>query len=328
MWSAVRTTIGRGLFSPAVESKVFTPAARRIATASAARAPPRPRGTLCVPLIQCTESTQTRGFAGTATAAVTKDTAATTKAKKAPAKKPAAKTKVAAKKPAAKKPAKKTTAAKKKVAAKKPAEKKPRKVKTDEEKKQLKVRELKKLALLDEPTRLPERSWVMYVSERIKGQKLNGDKHSMVSTMPSLSKDYKDLSEIELQRLRDSATKNIETNAVAYKAWVESHSPKEVAEANRARAQLKRLHPGFPPAKRECCRHMLFSPSRAGKGASSTAGPSLIAAKAIAAEWKALPESERQPFEEEAKTDFERYEKEVKSVLDRVVLKSSPPSSP
>lgn len=89
--------------------------------------------------------------------------------------KPAAKksTTAAAKKPAAKKASAKKAAPKKAAKAKKPAAKKaaPKKrvlkVKNPEEQRKLEIRELKKTALLHQPKRLPDRAWLVYVSQHI-----------------------------------------------------------------------------------------------------------------------------------------------------------------
>lgn len=107
----------------------------------------------------------------------------------------------APKKPAARRstrqsPAKRKTkkpAAKAKAAAPKG---RPRKPLTAEEKAKREIRELKKVALLKEPARLPDTSWVLFASQHLKGEKRGID---LASTMKSLSASFKALSASELE---------------------------------------------------------------------------------------------------------------------------------
>jgi hypothetical protein len=90
----------------------------------------------------------------------------------------------------AKKPAKKPKA--KKAAPKKPA----KKVLSDEEKLKLKIRELKKVALLGEPKKLPDRPWLVYLSQHTKGTKAEG---SLGSLAKQVSESFKAISAAELE---------------------------------------------------------------------------------------------------------------------------------
>jgi hypothetical protein len=113
----------------------------------------------------------------------------------------ATKTSATAKKPAAKKSKAATTksvAKAKKPKAKKKAvkaapKKRVRKVLTPEEKRKVEVRELKKTALLKEPKKLPDSTWLVYVSQHLKGEK------NVTEAMKQLAETYKNLSASEVE---------------------------------------------------------------------------------------------------------------------------------
>lgn len=108
--------------------------------------------------------------------------------------------KAAAKKPAkgAKKVASKKAAPKKTVAKKAAPKKRVRKVLSEEDAKKQKVRELKRVALLKEPVRLPDKSWLVYVSQHTKGTHTEGE--ALGDRAKQLSESYKNLpaSEVEV----------------------------------------------------------------------------------------------------------------------------------
>ncbi|KAL1891877.1 hypothetical protein Sste5346_007422 [Sporothrix stenoceras] len=263
-------------------------------------------------------------------AASPKKTATATKAKKtttkaAPKKKSATalaadKKKAAAekKKKAAAKAAATAAAAKKKAAlAKKKA------AQTPEEKARLQKKELKKVALLDEPRKLPETPWILFVTESTKGTKTEGSgKANLTRVMPELSASFKSLSPLEVQRLRDTAEKNRATNAEAYKAWVESHTASQVADANRARQHLNRLgktskHRNITDArqpKRAIASFSLFTKERWESG-EFTGRPLAEAARTLSAEWKNISSADRQHYEDLAKAEQNRYDKEYEAAF-------------
>lgn len=127
---------------------------------------------------------------------------ATAKKKSATAKKPAAakKTTTTTKKAAASK--KKTAKASKTKTAKKAAPKKKKKELTDEEKTKLKIRELKKKALLKEVPRLPANKWMLFFSQRMK-EELQGkspeERVPMKELAAKITSEYKALSAEQLE---------------------------------------------------------------------------------------------------------------------------------
>ncbi|CAK7211214.1 hypothetical protein SBRCBS47491_001039 [Sporothrix bragantina] len=255
----------------------------------------------------------------TAAGGVTKKAAAAAAAEKKKA--AAAKKKAAAAKAA-------EVAKKKKAAAKK-------KALTPEEKTKLQVRELKKVALLKEPAKLPEHPWILFIAENTKGTKTgDGVKANLGKIMPELSQAFKALSPLELQRLRDTADQNRAANATAHKSWVESHTAAQVADANRARTQLNRIaktkHRVIQDArlpKRPTSSFSLFTKERWATGEFS-GRPLAEAARTLAAEWKSLPQNQRQHYDDLAKTESEQYSREMENILGHPVGKASPSPSP
>ncbi|KAK1769779.1 hypothetical protein QBC33DRAFT_531956 [Phialemonium atrogriseum] len=251
-----------------------------------------------------------RGFAD-----VAGQPAKATTTKKAAAKKPAkGAKKVASKKAASKKTAAKKAAPKKRV----------RKVLSEEDAKKQKVRELKRVALLKEPVRLPDKSWLVYVSQHTKGTHTEGE--ALGDRAKQLSESYKQLPSSEVEHLQATANQNKLANDAAYKSWVESHSPEEIADANRARKRLKRdfkatskgLIKDERQPKRSLSSYLLFVKSRWQSGDLTGQHP-VEASKSMSGEWKALSDAERQPFIDGALLDMNRYVREKKSVLNQDV---------
>lgn len=125
---------------------------------------------------------------------------ATAKKKSATAKKPAAAKKTTTTKKAA--ASKKTAKASKSKTAKKAAPKKKKKELTDEEKTKLKIRELKKKALLKEVPRLPANKWMLFFSQRMK-EELQGkspeERVPMKELAAKITSEYKALSAEQLE---------------------------------------------------------------------------------------------------------------------------------
>ncbi|KDN71141.1 putative HMG box protein [Colletotrichum sublineola] len=173
---------------------------------------------------------------------------------------------------------------------KKPGPTKRVKVLTPEEKEKLDVRKWKKLALLPDPKRLPTNKWMVYV------------------------------------RLQEKADENKLINNANYKAWVESHTPQAVAQANLARLHLRKARGRAIPAPirddRQPTRppnaYMLFVKSRWASGDFADL-PLLEASSRIGEEWKGLSESRKGTFRDLAKAESDRYARESLNVLGRVV---------
>ncbi|KAK4128389.1 hypothetical protein N657DRAFT_19948 [Parathielavia appendiculata] len=254
-----------------------------------------------------------RGFAEAGRPKKTSKAATSKVAKKAAAKKPATKKKTATKKPARK--AKKAPAAKKAkpVKAKKPL--------TEEEKVKREIRALKKTGLLkEEPARLPENPWLVYSSQRVKKAYLElGPDLNLPDVMAGLASDYKALSTAEMEELRAVCAQNKIANKTALRNWLDNYTPQQIHEANLARKQLRRKHkiqtrptfddPRYP--SRPLNSYAAFVKSRfhvSGINDPTSAKSTLLR---IASEWKQLGAEERKAFEEIAKTDSDRFAKEM-----------------
>ncbi|KAM0332361.1 hypothetical protein ACHAQA_002638 [Verticillium albo-atrum] len=232
-----------------------------------------------------------------------------------------------------------TKAAPKKAATKKAAKPKP-KPKVKKVKKELTpeaqlakdVRELKKIALLKEPKKLPETPWTILTSRNIKaGETSLGDRSR------ELSQEYKSLDAAESEQLKELAEKNKLANNAAYKAWVESHTPQEIHAANNARNALRRkLNKGKGTThrfairderlpKRATTAYNLFFKARWASGEFSGSVPE--STRRIADEYKQLSSVEQQVYEDLATADYERYSKEVLNVFNKDVKRKSPSPS-
>ncbi|KAI2640506.1 hypothetical protein GGS26DRAFT_586509 [Hypomontagnella submonticulosa] len=234
------------------------------------------------------------------------------------------------------KPAKKT---KSRATSKKTTKPKPktnptrrRKELTPEKKAILEKRELKKAALFTEPKLLPDSPWKVFFGQWVKERA--GNREDVKTKTAGVSQAYKSLSASESQRLASIAEQNKLSNNAAYKAWVESHTPIQIKTAINARQRLKKKY-NFPPKKvfkpirdsrlpkSPTSAYSLFTRAR---WASGEFGNKTIpeAAKQIGSEWKSLPDTERQSFQDLAKAARDHYVKEVDSVLHRTVRSPEP----
>ncbi|KAI0842072.1 hypothetical protein F5Y06DRAFT_258931 [Hypoxylon sp. FL0890] len=245
-------------------------------------------------------------------------------------------TKATASKPKSKAKAKAKSKSKTKSAKSKPALRK-KKVLTPEQKAALERKILRETALFTEPKPLPDNAWRVFVAEQTTNKPNNP--LELGTRMSQLSQQMKGLPASEQQRLATTAQQNRLSNAAAYKAWVESHTPVQINSAIKARQLLKRKY-GIPKSslktirderlpKKPTSAYSLFTKARWASG--ELAGLKVTeAAKEIGRQWKALPETERHAYEDLSKSNSEHYDKEVQSVLHREVRRrpSRVPDSP
>ncbi|CAI7675634.1 unnamed protein product [Penicillium manginii] len=113
------------------------------------------------------------------------------------------------------------------------------------------------------------------------------------------------------------ADKNRATNEAAYEAWVRSHTPLQIKEANSARRALARdptrktrlfLIKDDRQVKRPTSAFLLFTKERSfgGTDFKDMASTQVEAAK----QWHSLSESEKEPYVKRAAEDRERYYRE------------------
>ncbi|CZR61082.1 uncharacterized protein PAC_10978 [Phialocephala subalpina] len=247
-------------------------------------------------------------------------TTAKPRAKKGPAKK-------VVKKPlkrAAKKTVKRGRPALKKKPVKKPV--KAKKILTEEQKKKLAVKQERalikelKIKALTPPKQKPRTAWSIFVSKELANTA--GKPTERMGTLPDK---YKAISPSELESLNHIANQNKTANVVAYKQWVESHTPDQIRIANNARLALKKKlnkTSGYPAIKdsrlpkRITNARALFTKDRYASG--DFKGISLSdASKLLSSDWNSLSPSERKAYTDRAAADTQRYVQEFKTVFHR-----------
>ncbi|KAI1382172.1 hypothetical protein F4677DRAFT_401093 [Hypoxylon crocopeplum] len=220
----------------------------------------------------------------------------------------------------------KTKTTKSKATAKSGVKTRPRgRPQTPERKAIVERQKLKKTALFTEPKRLADSSWTLFIFEQTKNK--TGSPVDVRGRMASLSQAFKELPASEQQRLANVSEQNKLSNAAAYKAWLESHDPREINEAINARRLLKKKY-NFPPTQRVKTIHddrlpkkptSAFSLFVKARWASGDFANTRVrdSSKEIGQEWKNLPDTERHAYVELAKAGSDQYKKEVGTVLHR-----------
>ncbi|KAK4461053.1 hypothetical protein QBC42DRAFT_179435 [Cladorrhinum samala] len=185
-----------------------------------------------------------------------------------------------------------------------------------------KIAELRGKALLEEAHKAPISAWSLYatnnLSSMIKDYKAKGQ--GLKDVFTDLSAQFKALSPEEQEALNLQARQNKLANEASYKAWVATHSPLAIKEANKARTALKHLgvkskppihdprQPKFPHTS-----YILFFQERL-KGGHYENLPSKVAATTCAAEWRSMSEAAKKPYADAAKLDLERYRRESEAL--------------
>ncbi|KAJ5490252.1 High mobility group superfamily [Penicillium expansum] len=179
------------------------------------------------------------------------------------------------------------------------------------------IKELKTTALLNRPKLLPTSAFSLGFTEKlreIKGQYpakegfLIGVEHA------------KSLDPENKERLEAQARANVAANAAAYDAWVKTHTPLQIRDANSARLTLSRIGTKNYPSIRDDrlpkipnSAYVLFVKDRLdthvyrGKSGRDTF-------TAISEEWPSLPQSEKDRYHRLQIEDRQRYEREYEKV--------------
>ncbi|KAL4779522.1 hypothetical protein BJX76DRAFT_340525 [Aspergillus varians] len=240
---------------------------------------------------------------------------ATAEPSKAAASGESTKTKKAAKTPA--KPAKKS--AKKPV--KKPAKKRTKAPLTEEQKEKKKAKDLKKTVqqlketALKLPKSLPNSVWLLAITAKMAD--VGKDIQSRTEAFKKATQLAREISADERQRFADVADANRAANAAAYEAWVQSHTPLQILEANKARRRLAKINNKKVMlirddrlVKRPVSPWILFFQERRDKNTATVSDMT----QNVSAEWKSLPEAEKEKYREVARADRKRYEREYLDV--------------
>ncbi|KAJ9297222.1 transcriptional regulator family: HMG [Paecilomyces variotii] len=219
-----------------------------------------------------------------------------------------------------KKTGKKSTSSKKKelTPEEKEAKKEAQKAKAlKEEIKQLKI------TALQPPKQLPNSAFSVAFQEKlVSNPKAEGK--SQAQHFKDMTDEVKELPSYELERYAQIAESNKAKNSAAYDAWIKSHTPLQIKEANAARRRLKQLLGDAKSGKysllsddrlvkRNPSPWALFLKERFESG--DFKHMSLQEASARAGEeWKGLTESEKQKYYDLSKEDYERYAREHREI--------------
>jgi hypothetical protein len=179
------------------------------------------------------------------------------------------------------------------------------------------IKELKATALIRPPKRLPSAAYTLAICEKMR--EIKGE-YNHPELFLIAAERAKSISGDELQRLQAQAKANIAANSAAYDAWVKSHTPLQIKEANTARQTLSHLvKKNYSPIKddrlpaKSRSAYVLFVADRLNSGMyQGVHGRDSF--KAIGEEWKALPQSEKEHYHKLQVEDRERYEREHQQV--------------
>ncbi|KAJ5185668.1 High mobility group superfamily, partial [Penicillium cf. griseofulvum] len=179
------------------------------------------------------------------------------------------------------------------------------------------IKELKATALIQRPKKLPSAAYTLAVCEKMR--EIKGEYKHPEGFLVAAER-AKSISGDELERLQAQAKANIAANAAAYDAWVKSHTPLQIKEANTARQALSRLvKKNYSPIKddrlptKSRSAYVLFVADRMESGIyQGMHGRDSF--KAIGEEWKALPQSEKDRYHKLQVEDRERYVREYQQV--------------
>ncbi|KAL5045739.1 hypothetical protein BDW71DRAFT_208005 [Aspergillus fruticulosus] len=218
--------------------------------------------------------------------------------------------------------------------AKKPAVRKARKVLTEEQKEaraqRKKAEELKetkrklKATALQTPKLLPALPWVIAMKDKL-SEVDKSDSPSPKEAFSRATELARTASPQEKQRYVDQAAANKAANEAALKAWVESHTPLQILEANNARRRLAQLQGKRRVSlihddrlvKPPTSAWIYFFMEKRDKNALVVSDM----AQDVAVQWKNLPESEKAPYLEKGNADRARYEREYLEVYGQPVPK-------
>ncbi|CAI7666871.1 hypothetical protein PCG10_001916 [Penicillium crustosum] len=187
------------------------------------------------------------------------------------------------------------------------------------------IKELKATALV-RPKRLVTSAYGLAMTEKlqeVKGQYPVKEAWSIgVQHATSLSPQEK-------ERLQAQVDANRAANAAAYDAWVKSHTPLQIKDANTARLTLSRIGKKTYPAIKDDrlpkipqSAYIIFVTKR--METLNYEGKSVTEAiKVISAEWTELPQSEKDHYHKLQVEDRQRYEKEHQEVYGEPAPKSS-----
>ncbi|GAD96617.1 HMG box protein, putative [Paecilomyces variotii No. 5] len=188
-----------------------------------------------------------------------------------------------------------------------------------------------KITALQPPKKLPQAAFTAAFQEKLAATPKEEGK-SQVQHFKQVTDEVKDLPSYELERYAQVAEANKAENAAAYDAWLKSHTPLQIKEANAARRRLNQLLGDTKSrkyrqisddrlVKRAVSPYALFLKERYESGDFRHMSVQEAGTRA-GEEWKGLTESEKQKYYQLYKEDLERYQREY-----REIYGEEPPSS-
>ncbi|KAJ5379257.1 hypothetical protein N7509_012376 [Penicillium cosmopolitanum] len=182
---------------------------------------------------------------------------------------------------------------------------------------------------LKEPTKLPQSVRGLAIKDAFAEHR--GQHEGTVAIFKAAAESIKEKgADAVKEQYQALADKNRATNEAAYDAWVRSHTPLQIREANNARRALARdptrktrlfLIKDDRLVKRPISAFLLFSKERS----SGTDFKDMASAQVDAAKkWRSLSESEKEPYVKRAAEDRERYHREHLEVYGVEARRSSP----
>lgn len=225
-----------------------------------------------------------------------------------------------------KKTTKPSKGAKKTTKKKKPAAKpKPKKrVLTEKQKEAKKARELRqwikdlKAAALQPPKRVSENYWnLAVVSKLAEAEKTHQKGAEAFKAATDLAKA---ISAEEKEHFTSIAAANKRTNNAAYEAWIQTHTPLQIKDANLARRRLAKLTSGFVPqlrddrlVKRPRTAFVLYFVDRTEGGDFKHMAAKDITSR-VTEEWREMTDYEKEKYRQRQETDKARYIREYRDV--------------
>ncbi|KAI9728676.1 MAG: hypothetical protein M1828_002782 [Chrysothrix sp. TS-e1954] len=197
----------------------------------------------------------------------------------------------------------------------------------------IRARELKPIALLDTPRRLPGSSYTLFASR-------NSTRGTQVPVQQKeIATKYRQLSTGDRQHLVDESAENRVKNERALHAWIVSHSPEQIRLANEARRKMNSLRKASKATSTQgVCQAVkllkddrkprrpltpYFQYMQERKASGDFQGVKITEmTKALGKEWQAMGAQEKERRLQEYGPIYEAYEKERKSLYPNVKSKS------
>ncbi|KAL2872096.1 uncharacterized protein BJX67DRAFT_99092 [Aspergillus lucknowensis] len=175
------------------------------------------------------------------------------------------------------------------------------------------VRDLKDAAL-EPPKALPTIARVIAIGRRM--IEMRGQSKSATEALKEASDYFRSLNAEERQHYHDLANANKTANAAAYEAWLKSHTPRQILEANLARRKLAKikgkklilLHDDRVVKRPRVPFIMYMQEMRRVEDPRPESATEQL--QRYAGEWREMSDAEKEKYIQMTRDDQERYERE------------------